>query len=86
MTVRARWARHSGIFGVILASCGGDRQGRQGSFGFRAMGVDGSDRESVAFFVTTVCFWSELDDSVKGDLDVGKIGLREVVEVCVQTT
>lgn len=50
------------------------------------MRVDGSDRESVAFLITTVCLRSKLDDSVKGNLDVREIGLREIMEVCVQAT
>ena len=33
--------------------------------------------------VTTIRLRRELDDGVQGDLDVGQVGVLEVVEVCV---
>lgn len=48
-----------------------------------AMRIDSVDRDLVSFLITTVSFRSELDDGMEWDLDVGKICLRKVVEVCV---
>jgi hypothetical protein len=40
----------------------------------------------LPFLITTVCFRCELDDSVEGNLYVGQIGLRKIVEVGIAIT
>lgn len=50
------------------------------------MSVDSPDRKSVALLITAVSFRSKLDHSVKGNFDVGEIGLRKIMEICVQAT
>ena len=40
----------------------------------------------LPFLITTVCLRCELDDSVEGNLYVGQIGLRKIVEVGIAIT
>ena len=73
-----------GIIGEVLASRFGLWNGWRAAFRLRTMCVDCPDRQSVTFFVTTVGFWSKLDDRVQWNLDVREVGLWKIVEVCVE--
>ena len=50
------------------------------------MRVHGPDWERVSFFITSIGFRRKLDDSVQRNLDIWEVGLRQIMEICVQTT
>ena len=46
-------------------------------------GGAGGHNQFVPFFITPVRLRGKLDDGVQGNLDVGQVDLREIVEVAV---
>lgn len=50
------------------------------------MCINGFDGYLEPFFVATIRFRCQFNNGVKRNLDVWKVLLREVVEVCIETS